>query len=168
MRTAKLTANATPAMAAACRRLSASWLVKAPTAPKTAGLATMARAKKREEPAAKPTLEDWPITATKIEVTANRVHRPTPRPTKAWLAARDRVVDPESTSSQRPASSSPRSRRVAVSRPHAPPTRATVIGVFQTVKPATVSSARPGPTRAAAAELVPKVSANRTRSSGVG
>ncbi len=59
-----------------------------------------------------------PIAKVAAAVTAQRVSRPIPRPPMAAAAARRLVVCPASSSSQRPACSSPRSARVAASSPH--------------------------------------------------
>ena len=64
---------------------------------------------------------------------------PTPIPASAPAAARPRVVGPASNSSQRPASSSPRNRRVEVRRPQTAPTITSTASVRHAVNPATVS-----------------------------
>src|SRR6266496_3276056 len=61
----------------------------------------------------------WAVTAA----AAPRGSRPMPRPPMAAAVARRLVVWPASSSSQRPACSSPRSRRVAANRPHTATTR---------------------------------------------
>ena len=62
--------------------------------------------------------------------------------TTAWAAARRRVVCPTSRTSQRPASSSPRSSLVASISPQTAPTMLSTPRLRQAVKPATVSMLR--------------------------
>ena len=66
-----------------------------------------------------------------------------------------RVVWPASNSSQRPLSSSPRSKRVLVSSPQTAPRTIRVIEILNTVKPATVCRSGAGPNRALVALFEP-------------
>ena len=100
-------------------------------------------------------------------VIAHIVSTPAASPASAWAAAPFRVVCPESSSSHRPASSSPRSKRVLVSRPHTAPRTMSVIEVLNTVKPATVWSWRAGPKSARLALFRAKAFAKCCRSAGV-
>ena len=92
--------------------------------------------------------------------TAHSAARPTARPPLACAAACRRVVCPVRRSSQRPASSSPRSSLVLVSSPQMAPSTINVMMLLKMVKPATVCRAAAGPKRAALARLDPKAAAN--------
>ena len=110
---------------------------------------------------------DRPATATIAEVVAHSATSPAARPARVWPVAPRRVAWPESSSSQRPASSSPRSSRVAASRPQMAPTTPRTPRLRQAVNPVTVSSRRAGPMSAFTAALAPKRRANCSRSAGV-
>ena len=131
-------------------------------------LATRARAKYRAAPNPMLTLEEVPMRTATTAVMAQTVATPAARPPSASPAARRRVVCPESRTSQRPVSSSPRSNRVLVSNPHTAPASINVIEVLNTVKPAAVSNRGAGPKRALEAWLDPNVAASRSRSACVG
>ena len=79
-----------------------------------------------------------------------------------------RVVRPASSSSHRPASSSPRNRRVAVSSPQTAPRMISRPRHSQATSPPAVSSRRAGPNIAAKAALWPKACADFSREAAVG
>jgi hypothetical protein len=83
--------------------------------------------KKNDAPAPMFTSGERPVPAVRANVTAHSATRPTPRPIAACAAARPRVICPDRNSSQRPASSSPRNTRVAISRPQMAPKMMTLI-----------------------------------------
>ncbi len=126
-------------------------------------VATMARAKYRAEPTAMCTFESTPQRTVITAVSAHNARAPVPKPPSAWMTAALRVVWPVSNSSQRPLSSSPRSRRVLVSSPHTAPRSISVIEILNTVKPATVWRSGAGPNRALVALFEPYVAARASR-----
>ena len=99
----------------------------------------------------------------KTAVIAHSTRTPVPNPQSAWPAAPRRVVRPESSSSHRPRSSSPRNRRVLVSNPQTAPRIIRVIEILNTVKPATVWRSGAGPNRALVALLAPYALARASR-----
>src|SRR5581483_11704628 len=114
-----------------------------------------------------PTFEDAPADTERSAVAAQSSANPAPSPTAAWAAARPRVVWPAHRISQRPASSSPRSDRVAANRPQIAARMITNIPDLYAVYPATVSSRRSGPNSAAHAVLPSNESASRSRAAVV-
>ena len=125
-------------------------------------VATRARAKYIDAPASKRTRWERPVATTSSAVTTHSAPTPAPRPTTAWAADRARVVPPASSSSQRPASSSPRTRRVLVASPHTAPSSVQAICTLKTVKPATVWSWWAGPKSALVALEFPKAASRRS------
>ncbi len=132
-------------MAAAWRRVAASWLVTAPTTRNMAAVATMARAKYSEESTLTRIVGLRPDKTVMMAVVNQRVTAPMARPAMAWAAARRRVVRPASRRSQRAESSSPRSNRVLVRRPQTAPRTMSVMEILKAVKPPTVWSCGAGP-----------------------
>jgi hypothetical protein len=110
-----------------------------------------------------PTFESRPTTTVITAASAQRAKTPAPKPLSAWTAASLRVVWPVSNSSHRPLSSSPRSRRVLVSRPQMAPRIMSVMEILNAVKPATVCRSGAGPNRALVALLEPKAAARASR-----
>ncbi|MBF6448309.1 tyrosine-type recombinase/integrase [Nocardia elegans] len=91
-----------------------------------------------------------------------------PRPASAAAAARRAVVAPASSTSQRPASSSPRSARVAASSPHTAPMIPSTPTACVAAYPAGVSMSGEGPNSAVRPMLVPIIATRRARSAAVG
>jgi len=92
---------------------------------------------------------------------------PRREPPRACAQAPRRVVRPASSSSQRPASSSARTSRVAVSSPKTAPMTDSTMRHFHAVNPATVWISWAGPLRALIPAFVPKSPARRSREAGV-
>ena len=113
-------------------------------------------------------MESDPAATVNPAVTAHRATNPTASPAMAWTVAWRRVVRPANSSSHRPASSSPRSRRVAVSRPQIAPTMISRPNIRHATKPSIVPSWRAGPVTAARLPLLPNVLANSSREARVG
>ncbi len=113
------------------------------------------------------TLLSRPTATVTAALIPHNVTSPAPSPTRAFAVAPRRVVCPTSSSSQRPASSSPRSNRVPVSNPHTPPTMLSTPRDRQAVKPATVPIWCAGPSKALIPTLDPNVRTNCARASGV-
>ena len=132
-------------MEAAWRRVAASWLVTVPTARNMTAVATMARAKYKEEPTVIRMFELRPDRTVMTVVVIHSVTAPTPSPPIARAVARRRVVRPARRRSQRPESSSPRSNRVLVRSPHTAPRIMSVMEILKAVKPPTVWSWGAGP-----------------------
>ena len=86
-----------------------------------AAAATAAVAKNSDAPAPMPTFAGLPPATARTAVGTQSATSPTPSPIAPCSAARPRVVRPERNSSHRPASSSPRSTRVAINNPQIAP-----------------------------------------------
>ena len=110
------------------------------------------------------TFEYRPAATVNTVVMAHKVAAPMARPPSAWPLAPRLVVCPLSNSSHRPASSSPRSSRVEVSRPQMAPRTIKVMEALNTVKPATVCSWGAGPNNALPALFDPNAAARCSRS----
>ena len=108
----------------------------------------MAIVKNNAPPAATSTFDERPKATISTPVVTNSAPRPLASANNACTADPRRVVRPASRTSQRPASSSPRSSLVAVRIPHTEPVMARTVRHFHTVKPDTVSMRNAGPTSA--------------------
>jgi hypothetical protein len=86
-----------------------------------AAAATTEVAKNSDAPTGRPTLDSAPTTAVSRAVGTHSATSPTKSPPAACDAAFRRVVQPDRNSSHRPASSSPRRSRVAISSPQTAP-----------------------------------------------
>ena len=89
-------------------------------------------------------------------------------PASVAATAPVRVTGPASSTSARPASSSPRSTRVVANMPQIPPTSASESTTRHSVKPAIVSSDRVSPKSAFSPGFDPMLRARVTRSAGSG
>lgn len=166
-RTAYAAASAAPARAAACLRVGAICPASVPTSRNTAALITDASASAAASPGLKPTREERPASPTTTPGSAQSRNNPLPTPSSASAQAWRRVVRPASSSSQRPASSSPRSNLVPHSRPHTAPTRLRIPTARHCVNPATVSMPRAGPNSALNPAFDPSPATRACRSAAV-
>jgi len=83
MRRAYAMPKTTPAMAAARRRVLASWLASAPMARNMAAPATSVTEKYRHWPRLNPADGDRPVTMAPRAVSTNKASNPAPRPASA-------------------------------------------------------------------------------------
>ena len=164
-RSRKATAKTAPPSAAASRRVGASCEVRAPTAAK-AGAAPQ-RASARKSPPPSGTSPSTTPTRTPAAVTANRRALAAATAASEASVARARLTGPDSSVSQRPLSSSPRSRRVAASRPQTPAKSGSRPSVRHARKPVTVSISRAGPKSARTPAFAVTVRSSPARSAGV-
>ena len=133
-----------------------------------AGPVITAVARYSAPPAGMATLAEAPASTAAIAVTAHASAIPAAIPAMACAAARRRVVCPASSSSVRPASSSPRVSRAAASIAQTAPTGTSTPMARHAVNPATVDSRCPSPSRAVRPAFAPKVSATCSRDPAVG
>ena len=115
------------------------------------------------EPSEKSTFDDTPATAVINEVRPQSTKATAANPPSPCNAASPRVVEPASSMSHRPASSSPRRSRELVNRPQIAPTIMSVIDTLSTVNPPTVCRSGAGPKSAMVDLFAPYVAARLLR-----
>ncbi len=162
------TPNAPAASDAARRRVGASCAVTAPTEANTADDETSATARNNDARTPNRASPLKPTSTTIVAVTQSCRSRQPLSPITACAAARRRVVWPATRNSHRPASSSPRKKRVLMRSPHTAPMSITSPTARHAVNPATVSMCRAGPSRAWMPAFAPSSVCTRARSAAVG
>src|SRR5690606_22967330 len=167
-RSMNATANPAPASPAACARVATSWLVSAPSARKTAAGAATAAANSRLRPPLNPASSRMPTSQVIAATTAASTSTLPATPARALAVARRAVVRPVRNTSHRPAASSPRSTRVAVSSPQMATTRLAVPNTRQSTNPATVSTRYGSPSNARSPRLAARSVNTCARSAAAG
>ena len=121
IRSMNMTPNTAMPKPVATRLVRPSWDVSAPTATKTAGAIVRLSPYSSVGPAPNPTSGLRPARSVIAVVPTNTMPTAANSAVSVATVARPARVPPARTSCQRPASSSPRSKRVAMSRPQTAP-----------------------------------------------
>src|SRR5581483_11411063 len=130
-RTTKLSPKITAQAPDARLRVANNWLISAPIARNMAAPATVARAKNNELLIENPVDGSRPMITKQIAVMTYNKTRLLVRPAKVFMAASRGEVWPDSSSSVRPAASSPRKYLVASKKAQMEPTMVSTLRVFQ-------------------------------------